>query len=298
MATEGQVIARLSELHNDITCQMDLNPPADIVSPYQLKVHNQQLQETTVMYRSFILQWNTLINNHAESIGPDGVQGWRQWKSTLDTKFKAYKLQSINKAEEIDVTPDPGPPLPRQSTHIPGQPGDLLSATMDLTAIATLQQSLSASQAAERKADARADIQASIKQSMLELRDLTAQYSAAPDWEMADDHEVETAMTDIKTWESKLKEIKKEQIKIESSTARHDIHDLDDEIDTLNTRIKLTKTELEEATQAIKDADISKGLCTNRKTRSTPLKLPTFSGRPGEDYLDFQEKFEKAAVSN
>ena len=36
-------------------------------------------------------------------------------------------------------------------------------------------------------------------------------------------------MTDIKTWESKLKEIKKEQIKIESSVARHDIHDLDDE---------------------------------------------------------------------
>ena len=118
---------------------------------------------------------------------------------------------------------------------------------------------------------------------MLELRDLTAQYSATPDWEMADDHEVETAMTDIKTWESKLKKIKKEQIKIESSIARHDINDLDDEIDALNTRIKLTKTELEEATQAIKDADISKGLYTNRKTRSTPLKLPTFSGRPGED---------------
>ena len=95
---------------------------------------------------------------------------------------------------------------------------------------------------------------------------------------MADDHEVETAMTDIMTWESKLKEIKKEQIKIESSIARHDINYLDDEIDALNTRIKRTKTELEEATQAIKDADISKGLYTNRKTRSTPLKLPTFSG--------------------
>ena len=181
MATEGQVIARLSELHNDITCQMDLNPPADIVSPYQLKLHDRRLQETTIMYRSFILQWNLLVNNHSDTIGAKGIQGWRQWKAALDTKFKAYKLQSDNKAEEIDVTPDPGPPLPRQSTHIPGQQGDMLSTTMDLTAIATLQQSLSASQAAERKADARADIQASIKQSMLELRDLTAQYSAAPD---------------------------------------------------------------------------------------------------------------------
>ena len=57
-------------------------------------------------------------------------------------------------------------------------------------------------------------------------------------------------------------------------------------------------TKLSDATRSIKEADISKGLYTNRKTRSTPLKLPTFSGRSGEDYLDFQEKFQKAAISN
>ena len=60
----------------------------------------------------------------------------------------------------------------------------------------------------------------------------------------------------------------------------------------------MTETDLEDATRAIKDADISKHPYTNQKTRSTPLKLPTFLGRTGEDYLDFQEKFEKAAVSN
>ena len=186
--------------------------------------------------------------------------------------------------------------MARHSTHNPNV--DNLSASMDVTSISAIQQSLSASQAAEKKADAAANIKASIDHSMLELRDLTAQYSAADDWETADDHEVETAMSDIKEWERKLKEIKKERITIKSSISRHGITDLHDDIESLDTRIGLTEAELRNATKAIKDADVSKGLYTNRKTRSTPLKLPTFSGRPGEDYLDFQEKFQKAAISN
>ena len=35
-ATEAQVISRLSELHNDISCQIDLNPPEDVVSLHLL----------------------------------------------------------------------------------------------------------------------------------------------------------------------------------------------------------------------------------------------------------------------
>ena len=133
---------------------------------------------------------------------------------------------------------------------------------------------------------------------MLELRYLTDHYSAANDWELAEDHEVETAMTDIKEWECKFKEIKKERITIKSSISRHDIHDLDQDVSTLDLRITRTETELSDAIRSIKEADISKGLYTNRKTRPTPIKLPTFSGRSGEDYLDFQEKFQKAAISN
>ena len=191
-ATEAQVISRLSELHNDISCQIDLNPPEDVVSPHLLKLHMQQLADTLATYKTFILYWNILLTDHAANIGVDGMQAWRQWKTTLDAKFKAFKQASSNKSEELDVDP----PMARHLTHNPNV--DNLSASMDVTSISAIQQSLSASQAAEKKADAAANIKASIDHSMLELRDLTAQYSAADDWETADDHEVETAMSDIK----------------------------------------------------------------------------------------------------
>ena len=181
-----QVTSKLSELHNDITCQINLNPPADIVSPYQLKLHMQQLADTLASYKSFILHWNTLMTNHPDTIGDDGVQGWWQWKTALDNKFKAFKMESSNKAEEVNMVPT----LQRHSTH--NQNSDQISTTMDATsisAISILQQSLSASQAAEKKADAESDIKASIDHAMLELCDLTAQYSGADDWELADGHD-------------------------------------------------------------------------------------------------------------
>ena len=53
--TMTQLISKISELHNDITCQINLDPPADIVSPYQLGLHQQQQQDvhTTLEYLGY-----------------------------------------------------------------------------------------------------------------------------------------------------------------------------------------------------------------------------------------------------
>jgi hypothetical protein len=204
-------------------------------------------------------------------------------------------MDSNNKAEEIDVVPA----LQHHSTH--NQNVDQLSTTRDATiiaAISTLHQSLSASQAAEKKTDAKSHIKASIDHAMFELRNTTAQYSAADEWKLAEDHEGETAMTDIKEWEHKFKEIKKEHITIKRSISRHDIQDFDQGVKTLELRITRTETKISNAARSINEADISKGLYTNRKTRLTPLRLQSFLGRAEEDYLDFQEKFQKGAISN
>ena len=166
--TEAQVISKLSELHNDITCQIDLNPPADVVSPYQLKLHKEQLADTLASYKSFILHWNIIISNHSEIIGVKGVQGWRQWKSTLDTKFRTFKMDSNNK--------------PRRSTW-----SQSYNAIQPITKMATSYQqpwTPGASQPYQpysspfppHKQQGRRPMP--IDHTMLELCDLTAQYQA------------------------------------------------------------------------------------------------------------------------
>ena len=109
--TMTQLISKISELHNDITCQINLDPPADIVTPYQLGLHQQQLASTLATYKMFILHWNILAIDHADSIGQNDMQAWQQWKNDLDAKFKAFRLASSNKAEEINTNPT----LQRQS---------------------------------------------------------------------------------------------------------------------------------------------------------------------------------------
>merc|ERR1719209_295346 len=48
----------------------------------------------------------------------------------------------------------------------------------------------------------------------------------------------------------------------------------------------------------IKAADEDKGLYSDRKAKSSPVKLPTFSGSQSEDFLEFLEKFSKAVIAN
>ena len=118
-------------------------------------------------------------------------------------------MESNNKAKELNVAPPPE----RQMNY--NQNGDQLATFMDasfILSISILEQVLSVSQAAERKTNAKV----SIDHAMLELRDLKAQYSAAKDWKEADDYEVKTAITVIKDWECKFKEIKKECIPIKN----------------------------------------------------------------------------------
>ena len=52
------------------------------------------------------------------------------------------------------------------------------------------------------------------------------------------------------------------------------------------------------AVTSIKDADKEKGLYSDRKAKSTPLQIPHFSGSLGEDFVEFQTKFDKAMIAN
>jgi hypothetical protein len=43
--SQAEVINKLSKLQNDISCHIDINPPEDITSVYQLRLHQQSMSE-------------------------------------------------------------------------------------------------------------------------------------------------------------------------------------------------------------------------------------------------------------
>ena len=72
--------------------------------------------------------------------------------------------------------------------------------------------------------------------------------------------------------------VRKELSTLKGTIEAHEIEDLQEELARLSRQVTKTGTELDEAINQIKVADKNKGLYSDRKAKTSPVKLPTFSG--------------------
>ena len=172
---------------------------------------------------------------------------------------------------------------------------------LNLSSISTVAQEqldFDKSKAAKEKKLALAKAKSSTSIIKDDLADLTAEYTEHFNWIDAEDSAVQKAMRNIDKWKEKFTRIRKETRELEGIVNGEDLDELTDEMTRLKTQVSKTETELDEAVKDIKEADAEKGLLTDRRDRTTPVQFPTFSGSPGEDYLEFSTKFEKAIEGN
>ena len=172
---------------------------------------------------------------------------------------------------------------------------------LNLSSISTVAQEqldFDKSKAAKEKKLALAKAKSSTSIIKEDLADLTAEYTEHFNWIDAEDSAVQKAMRNIDKWKEKFTRIRKETHELEGIVNGEELDELTDEMTRLKVQVSKTETELDEAVKDIKEADAEKGLLTDRRDRTTPVQFPTFSGSPGEDYLEFSTKFEKAIEGN
>ena len=99
-------------------------------------------------------------------------------------------------------------------------------------------------------------------------------------------------------WREKLSKAKKDAIELEGKVNGEDLTELAADLSRLKLQVSNTETELDQAISSIEEADQDKGLYSERKAKSSPVQIPSFSGHSGEDFVEFQTKFEKAMVTN
>ena len=105
-------------------------------------------------------------------------------------------------------------------------------------------------------------------------------------------------MGKVEKWKEKLSKAKKSTIELEGKISGEELDELSDELSRLKVLVNSASTELDLAVTSIKDTDKEKGLYSDRKAKSTPLQIPHFSGSLGEDFVEFQTKFDKAMIAN
>ena len=101
MATQADIVKNLLEAHNDISCEIELNPLDQITSPYQMKIALDYLMGAQASHMTLTLNYDDLVKHHTADIGENGMEAWKEWRKDIDLKFKDFMTSLHNKAEEL-----------------------------------------------------------------------------------------------------------------------------------------------------------------------------------------------------
>ena len=99
-------------------------------------------------------------------------------------------------------------------------------------------------------------------------------------------------------WETQATTITKKLIEVQSSIRQWDLTELEDEANTLKSKISYNRQQLGTTISQVEKMDASRGLFSDRPAKACPTKLPTFGGEEHEDLLTFKDKFNLAAENN
>ena len=121
---------------------------------------------------------------------------------------------------------------------------------------------------------------------------------AVDQWENETDINVSRAMKKFSKWDKNLFRLNSSFCEVQEIIAAHSI--TEDEVEFVNFQTNMLElpSTLKEVKAAIFEEDKCRDLYTLDTPRTDLVKLPTFNGNEGEDYLDFKEKMQKGLVQN
>ena len=116
---------------------------------------------------------------------------------------------------------------------------------------------------------------------------------SAGDWELETDISVARGMRKIEKWEKSYDRLVVAYREAQEIYNTHNLTENDVPFATAEVNMQLLSEELKEVKEAIVDEDNVRELYTLDAKKTDLVKLPVFSGKDGEDYLEFKEKMEK-----
>ena len=133
-----------------------------------------------------------------------------------------------------------------------------------------------------RKAEAMVEVDA--EKLTLDIKSLCEELHVEDDWSVADDHAVRTAMAEISEWKKRFVNIQSSVFYIKKNVKAHGLQD--SRLTGPEAAITNLQSELEMIVSDIEYEDRERHLFTLSRSKSAPVKLPTFSGNDEENYQE------------
>ena len=128
------------------------------------------------------------------------------------------------------------------------------------------------------------------------VKALKLEINKCEDWTVAEDHQIELAMTKLDSWKSQLKYLKE---RIWEMKRLVEIYDLDRApLTRCEAAVNSVEGEANLAIENIEHEDGERFLFSLSKSKKADLKYPDFGGKPDEDFSKFCTEFKVALLGN
>ena len=130
----------------------------------------------------------------------------------------------------------------------------------------------------------------------IDIKSLSEELRCEDDWGVADDHTVRTAMAEISDWKKRFNNIQTALFSIKRTIRTHGLED--SRLAGPEAAVTNLQSELEMVVADIEYEDRERHLFTLSRSKSAPVKLPSYSGEAEENYQEFEKELRAAFRSN
>ena len=149
---------------------------------------------------------------------------------------------------------------------------------------------------AERVRTAEVDLKINAEKVSTAVKNLKQEISKSEDWNAAESHEIELAMTKLDSWKSQIKYLKD---RIWEMKRNVEIYGLDrTDLATATAAVETVEAEAVLAMNNIQHEDTERFLHSLNKSKAADLKYPTFGGQMDEDFTKFFKEFKNCLLAN
>ena len=284
-------LENLDDLEHEVEFLLRNNPANGLDELALVPDYEQSITELFNLVKQISKNVRQLGTKDDGTLGAGVLDGWKGKLLNFESQMNLYRREVKRRALDLknsQDTPQPQPTL--ASTQV------LNNSTSSSVEQERLE--FEKEQLQQRKKLAEFAAKSSLEATKKDIEDLTRDFTEHLDWMEAKDSEVEKAMGNIKSWRKRLTDSRKEVLELEGKILGGDIGNLTNEMSRLKVTVQKAETELDAAISAIKEADEAKGIFAERAAKTSPVQLPTFSGLPNEDFIEFQTEFEKGVIEN
>ena len=285
--------AYLKTLCRRITANMEANPISILSEEEMIPLYKDTEKQLVALLVDLNVGAQEIFEENSLELGENKINTWKAKLETVKNKLSSYRQELAAEVKKIKQASGPGPPTSDSLSN---------SRSVNATINSTLEQErLNLEREKQRKQEdkIRTEAESRLTAVLEDTKRFAKKFpSMAENWTLEDNFKIETAMREITNWEKQMNQLIKESREVEILVRGNNLSDSDNNVENMKQLVTSTQKVMDNSIRQVQHLDKARNLNSLGTRKTEPVKFSQFSGRPGDDFVTFKRKVEKAFSSN